>query len=158
MSAPTHETERERLEREANLVRARLATTIDVLDRRAHEAVDVKLQVRRNIVPIAITAGTIGAAILGGIGWGIYRIATRDSRRRHERLVAARRTWRHPERVGRYKSAPVHVEIGRKLLVGVATSLGMMLLKRLLLRPAERRVLAPAPLPPVVGPTVPVLR
>ena len=135
--------ERERLEREANLVRARLATTIDVLDRRAHEAVDVQLQVRRHIVPVSIVAGTIGAAVLGGIGWGIYRIVTADSRRRRERIVAVQRTWRHPERIGRYKAAPLPVEIGRKLLVGVATSLGMMVLKRLLLRPVERRVLAP---------------
>ncbi|MEO7096319.1 MAG: hypothetical protein ABI175_23875 [Polyangiales bacterium] len=134
--------ERERLEREANLVRAKLATTLDVLDERGHELVhrgqelvDVKLQVKRHLVPIAIVAGTAALALFSGIGYAIYRVATRDERRRLARRRLPSRVWNHPERVAQVQKPPVLAEIGRKLLVSTATLVGMSLIKRALRAP-----------------------
>ena len=130
--------DRERLEREANLVRGRLATTLDVLDKRRHDLMDVKLQVRRFATPIALGGGLIGFALLTGIGYLGYRIATIGERRRRERAHVLQRMWNHPERVARYKNPPMLLEIGRKLLVGTVTYVGMSLLRRALKRPVLR--------------------
>ena len=132
----SHHEERERLEREANLVRARLATTLDVLDKRGHEMVDVKLQVKRHVLPIAVVGGTIVLAVVSGVGYAIYRIATRDERKRLERRRIPARVWNHPERVAQVQKPPVLAEIGRKLLVGTLTMLGMSLVKRAINSPA----------------------
>ena len=124
--------ERERLEREANMARARLATTIDEIDRRAHEAVDVKLQLRRHAAPLAVAAGIVVLPIVAAIGVGIYRLATRDARMRRERVRALKRGWRHPDRLARYKNPPLAVEMGRRILVGAVTYVAIQAIKRTL--------------------------
>lgn len=126
----TDSMERERLERQANLARARLVTTIDALDRRAHEAVDVKLQLRRHRTALFVMAGVVLAPLVGAIAFSVYRSATNDRRRRKERVRALERSWRHPERVARYKNSPLAMEIGRKLLVGTITVVAMSIVKR----------------------------
>jgi len=133
----THHRERERLEREADLARAKLITTLDVLDQRGHELVhkgkemaDVKLQVRRHIVPIVIVAGIAALAVVSGIGVAIHRYATREERKRRERRRLPSRVWEHPERVAQVQRPPVLTEIGRKLFVSTATMLGMSLIRR----------------------------
>ena len=134
-----HHDERERLEREANLVRARLATTLEVLDKRGHDLVDVKLQLRRHAVPIAIVAGTVVLAVASGLGYAIYRVATRTERIRRERRRLASRVWNHPERVAQTQKPPVLLEIGRKLLVGTVALLGMSLIRRAIDVPMSKR-------------------
>jgi hypothetical protein len=129
MSNISHD-ERERLERQANLVRARLATTLDVLDKRGHEMVDVKLQVRRHVVPLAVVAGTAALVVASGVGWAVYRLVTRDERKRRARRRLPAVVWNHPERIARVQKPPVLAELGRKLLVGTLTMLGMSLIRR----------------------------
>jgi hypothetical protein len=136
MSTPTHD-ERERLEREANLVRAKLATTLDVLDQRGHDLVqrghdlvDVKLQVKRHFVPVAIVAGVSALALISGVAYVVHRFATRNERKARERRLLPSRIWNHPERVAKVQKPPVLSEIGRKLLVSTATLLGMSLVRR----------------------------
>ena len=126
----THQDERERLEREANLVRAKLATTLDVLDRRGHDMVDVKLQVKRHVVPLAVVAGTVALGVVSVFGYAVFRLATRAERKRLERRRIPARVWNHPERVAQVQKRPILVEIGRKLLVSTATLLGMSLIRR----------------------------
>jgi hypothetical protein len=96
---------REHLEREADLVRARLLGTIGELDRRRHELLDLKLQIRRH-------AGDL-LSILGGLMMGVGSTAAilvlrerrRERRVRQERFRAAARLWRHPERIAAKRSA-----------------------------------------------------
>ena len=142
----THQDERERLEREANLVRAKLATTLDVLDTRGHELIhrgqeltDVKLQVKRHIVPLAAIAGTVAVGFVSIVGWAIYRVATREERKRAERRRLPSRVWNHPERVAQVQKPPVLAEIGRKLLVSTATMVGMTLIRRAIQAPLRAR-------------------
>ena len=128
MSTPNGE--RERLEREANLARARLADTLGALDRRAHDVVDLQLQIRRHARPLIIAGAIVGVSALGLASLGIYRFATRDARRRRDRFLAVRRLWMHPERVARSEPPSIPAAIGRKLLVGAVTIVATTLLKR----------------------------
>ena len=121
--------EHARLERQADLTRARLMETLEAIDRRRHLFLDVRHQVAEHKTPIMITAGIFASAISAGIGLLLYRLSHRDERRRHERVVALRRSWQHPERVGRYKDRPFLVELLRKVAMGTLTFAAMKLAK-----------------------------
>jgi len=96
---------REYLEKEADLARAKLLGTIGELDRRRHELLDLRLQLRRH-------AGDI-LSIFGGLMIGASATATvlvlrerrREQRLRKERVRAVARLWKHPERIAARRSA-----------------------------------------------------
>ena len=130
-SAHDQDPPREELERQANLVRSRLLDTIDAIDRRRHAMTDVRHQVRKHALPVGIGTGVLVLGIAAGIAYAVHRVGTRDERRRRDRYRALGALWNHPERVAHAKKErPVGLEIGRKILVGAVTFLGLTLAKR----------------------------
>lgn len=117
------------LEQRANLLRERLARTLDELERRRHDLTSVSAQARRH--PEAMVA--FGAAVLftvgGGIALGVLRARTRPERLRRERIAAIRRLWRQPERLAQ-REPGVLARIGRSILVAAGTAAGLWLLRR----------------------------
>jgi hypothetical protein len=96
---------RNELELRADLMRARLIGTIDALDRRRRDFLDVKLQLRRHAGDVLIAfggllfgAGSTAAVIL-------YRHRRHEERLRRERMQALTRLWRHPDRIAVRPSA-----------------------------------------------------
>ena len=139
----TDQPARDGLEREANLVRSRLATTLEALDHRRHDLMDVKVQLKKYARPLMIAGGSVVLLLAAGVGFGIYRFATRADRRRQQRIKMLPRAWAHPERIGTVRNKPpIVVEVGRKLLVGALTLIGMAVMRRAIQHPAAQRLLA----------------
>ena len=140
---PAYVDDRERLEAQANRVRARLAETLEALERRRHDLFDLGFQARRHV---GLTLGALaGLALAAGAAaaFASYRARTRGPRLRQERLRAVGRLWRHPDRVASER-APVLPEIGRRLLITGVTYLLTQVVRRRVRRalPAARPVRA----------------
>jgi hypothetical protein len=82
-------------------LRGELGRLVSELDRRRHEALDVRLQVRRHPL-VAVAVAAAAAAVLGGV----IALAVRRRRRRHDPVRRARevrgalgRLLDHPDRV-----------------------------------------------------------
>lgn len=89
---------RSRLERRANVIRSRLLRTVDALDVRRHQVVEVTHHVKRLATPMALTV--LGAAaVITAAGLGI-RAFVRSRRERHlsYRIQRALEPYRHPKR------------------------------------------------------------
>lgn len=133
-------TGRDDLERAANRTRERLLDTLSALDHRRHEVQDhpvelLEAEMHEHMTPIAITTGALILGISSAIGWSVYRLATRDQRRREERWNALRRFWNHPERLAR-SSPPegsLASQLGRKVLLSAIGWASVELTKRSLL-------------------------
>jgi hypothetical protein len=111
------------LTQEADAVRASLLHTVEELDHRRHQALDVKYQVRQHLTGV-IAAGAIGVvAALGGLVMLIRRAATAGERRRIERMHMLERLWMHPEQVAQaHEKRPSFVwSLGRTVLMGLAS-------------------------------------
>jgi hypothetical protein len=125
-----------RVEGEIQSLRGELGGLVAELDRRRHEAFDLRLQLRRHPVAAAIAAA--GAALVVG---GLLAVAVR-SRRQHRRpSMRARETRRalarlldHPDRVAAEPS------ITNKVATAVLSLAATMIAKRILERqlPPER--------------------
>jgi hypothetical protein len=136
----THdELTRENLEREAERVRARLMSTLDVLDRRRHDALDVRAQVQRHVVPVAAVGAGLVLLVGGAIGLSSYRAIDRRRHKSRERVRAFWRIWKNPERTGSYEPRSVLSAALRKALVAAASMVAVELTKR-----AVRAMAAPA--------------
>jgi hypothetical protein len=139
---------REHLEREADLVRARLLGTIGELDRRRHELLDLKLQIRRHAGDLLSIVG----GLLMGIGSTAAVLVLREHRRerrvRQERIRAVARLWRHPERIASKKSAlGAALRMALVAFAAVATTtIGTRQIERL-----RRRPRLPAPPKELLG-------
>lgn len=135
---------RELLERSANRTRARLIETIEALDHRRHEVMDVKTVVKKQVhehwKPLAIVGGVFVVGIGTIIGVSVYWAATRRERLRRERWQALRRFWFHPERLAQKEKPKGSLawEIGRKVLGSTLTFFALQLAKR-----AVQRALPP---------------
>jgi hypothetical protein len=154
----THdELTRENLEREAERVRARLMSTLDVLDRRRHDVLDVKAQVQRHLVPVAAVGAGLVILAGGALGLSIYRATDRRRHKSRERVRAFWRIWKNPERTASYEPRSVVTQALRKALVAAASMVAVEITKR-----AVRAMTAPVldegvqahdetahPLPPV---------
>lgn len=131
---------RDDLERAANRTRERLLDTLSALDHRRHAVQDhpvaaLEAEMHEHMKPIAIATGAVILGVSSVIGWSVYRLATRDQRRRQERWNALRRFWRHPELVAR-SSLPegsLASQLGRKVLLSAAGWASVELTKRSLL-------------------------
>ena len=115
------------IEREIENVRMRLDKSLAELDRRRHELMDVKLQVRKHPQAVLIAGGIV--VLLVGAGW----LAARSSRREPEPVkrmrrfrLASSRMMEHPERVAR--ATP----LWEKIAASVGTTIAVALTKRLL--------------------------
>jgi hypothetical protein len=128
---------REELEHEADVARARLLGTIDELDRRRHQLLDWRLQIRRHVGDIMSAVG----GLFIGVGATAIALAFEGHRRqrnlRRERARAAVRLWQHPERVASRGSAVAGIlRIALVALVAMATTaLGSRQIDRLRKRP-----------------------
>lgn len=128
---------REALEAQADQVRAKLATTLERLDRKRHEIAhlaDVPAQIEEHVVPIAAGAAIVLVGTGALITWSIVRLVTAPERRPQQRMDALRRAWFHPENVGRKRSTFVG-DLVRKLATGVVTTLAMTMLKKAIQSP-----------------------
>jgi len=110
---------RPELEREANVVRARLLGTIDQLERRRHELLDLKLHLRRHPGQVVSALGGLFIGIGATAGVLLYRQSRHERRVRQERLRALLRLWKHPERIA-VRTSPLGTA-ARMILIAVAT-------------------------------------
>ena len=130
---------RQALELEANRARGRLLDTLSELDHRRHAVQDHPSELVRNELnvyrrPIVIATGGAIVGLASILGWSVYRLATRDSRRREERWTAVRRFWEHPERLAR-NSPPegtLASQLGRKVLLSAIGWIAVDLAKKAL--------------------------
>ncbi len=121
-----------RVEGEIDTLRRDLGRLVSELDRRRHELLDVRLQVRKH--PRVVAGAAVGAALLVG---GIVAVAV-GNRRRHARPVTRARDARralarlldHPDRVAAEPS------VGVKIATAVGVAAGSVLARRV----AERFV------------------
>ena len=124
--------EREELERKAERARARLLSTIDALEQRGHDALDVKHQVEAHIVPVA-SFGIVVLSFAGGaIALSVYRASDARRHRGRERVRALARLWRHPERALRVAPRSILAEIGRKVVLAALSVVAVTLTKRVM--------------------------
>ena len=123
---------------EITTLRDELGGLVAELDRRRHEALDLRLQVSRHPVLVG-TVATVAAILVGGA----IALAVRNARRRRRPAVRARearaalaRLFEHPRRVAAEPS------IGNKIATAVGVAIATTLAKRLIersVRPTPRR-------------------
>lgn len=116
--------DRKQVEQTADRIRDELLLTLAELDRRRERALSVRYQAEQHKDAL-IAAGAVAAIVVGlGVGYAIYRSRHQQERLRHERRVALKRAWEHPESVAyAAKQRPLGVELGRKLVLIFASTL-----------------------------------
>jgi hypothetical protein len=126
-----HRADSDRLREDIAAIRDNLGGLIGELDRRRHEAFDVRLQLRRHPIPVAVTALALAGLIGGVIAARVIR------RRRRDRLVprlirirkALGRLVRDPDHVAAMEPAPR--KMGLSILSSAATAAAGIAAKRL---------------------------
>lgn len=118
------------IERDIEHLRTRLDRSLAELDRRRHELMDVRLQMRRHPLVFA-GAGAVVVLLLGGVGYSIYRSRKREQLPQKARRlrIAMGRAVDKPEKVARGE-APVWEKIVGAVGVTIATSLAKKLVER----------------------------
>jgi hypothetical protein len=113
---------RDELTRQANLVRTKLLHTVEQLDHRRHEVLDLRLQLRRHLRDLAIVGGILLVATSAGVALAVQRIANAAQRRRRGRWILARDLWRHPDRAMRGERRSFLGQVLRSLALTVVTA------------------------------------
>ncbi len=115
---------------EIDVLRNELGGLVAELDRRRHEALDVRLQVSKHPLTVAAIA-TVSALVLGGA----IALVVRGRRQQRRPTVRARQTRRalarlfeHPDRVAAEPS--IANKVATAVVVAVATALAKRLLDR----------------------------
>lgn len=129
---PNQPIDRDHLEAEANVARARLARTLDALDHRRHELTDVKLQIRLHSRALLLAGGVVVLAIGGVVVVSILRARARERERPRERFQLLKMFWRRPERVEdavKHEQRGFFAELGRRVLLGTLTWAALQLAK-----------------------------
>jgi hypothetical protein len=118
------------IERDIEHLRIRLDHSLAELDRRRHELMDVRLQMRRHPA-VFIGAGAVVVLLLGGVGFAIYRARKREEiPERAKRLrIAFGRAVDQPHKVAR-GDAPVW----EKIVAAVGTTIAVSLTKKIIER------------------------
>ena len=86
---------RDELTAEANQVRSNLLRKVEQLDHRRHDAFDVRLQIERHFLQVAILGGVFVVATAAAVALVVRRITTASERRRRGSI--AHRTPRAPQ-------------------------------------------------------------
>jgi len=118
------------LEGEISEIRGRLDESLAELDRRRHEATDVKLQIRRHPAVVGAAGGVV-LLLLGGVAYAIWAAHQRErpmNKARRLRLAISRMID-EPQKVA--KAEPT---VPEKILAAVGTAAAAMITKRLLER------------------------
>ena len=131
---PTPRAITERLSTEIGVVRAELDGLVAELDRRRHDALDVRLQLRRHSLGATLTMLALMTTAAGGIWLGAWR------HRRRARLTgqagqlrqAISRMTEHPERVA------AEPTMAGKVVTAAASAAVASLVKKLLERGVQR--------------------
>ncbi len=134
-----HSHDVQRVSGEIETLRHELGNLVSELDRRRHEFLDVRAQVRRH--PAVVIAAAGGAALLLG---GVLAVAVRNQRRRSRPTVRAQEARRalarlldHPHRVAAEPS------IGVKIATAAGVAAGSVVARRV----AERMMARAIPKP-----------
>lgn len=115
---------RDDLEHEADAVRARLMLTVQRLERRRHQVLDVRYQLRRHVQTVVVLGAVAVVATAAAVALATHRVATAAARRRRNRWRLAKNVWRRPDRALRAARGPFFQEALR----GVGLSLVSMAL------------------------------
>ena len=113
---------REDLSREAYQVRSQLVRTVDELDDRRHGALDFRMRLKRHLRNLAVAGGLLLVATAAAVAVVASRVATAPDRRRRNRWRLAKRLWRHPEKAMRAERRSFFGEVGRSLLLAIAST------------------------------------
>lgn len=119
------------IEGEIEHLRTRLDRSLAELDRRRHDLMDVKLQMRKH-PQVLLIAGGVMLLLFGGVAWSVYnsRRHGEAARRARKYKGAMRRAVDHPENVAR-RSEP---GLGEKIVAAVGTTVAVALAKKLIER------------------------
>ena len=112
--------DKDELTAEANLARSKLLHTVEVLDRRRHDAMDVGRQVREHAAPIGAAAAVVVGGLVATTALLTHYVSTRPERRRRQRVRMLGRVWQHPDKVGARRS--ILGDLGRSILVGLLSA------------------------------------
>ncbi len=113
----------EQLEERAQESRSRLLRTVDEIDRRRHELMDLAIQARKVLVPVAIATGVVVLAMGAAIGYVVRSARRSGPYGTYARVAAGRRAWTHPERV----AAPGQSSLVRRIGSAAVTAAVSML-------------------------------
>jgi hypothetical protein len=138
------------LDGEISRLREELGELVGELDRRRHEALDVRLQVKRHALAATVTGLSVVAAAAGLVWLGAWRERRQQTlMARSGRLRAAlSRAIDRPDRVAAQPTIP------ERIVGGVLTAAAAALVKKGLeraLRPAREAPRAAAPVPAAIG-------
>jgi hypothetical protein len=125
-----------RIEGRLESLRHELGDLVGELDRRRHEALDVRLQVRRHPLAAAIAGVLVASAVGALVAWTVRRRRVRErpvEKARRARL-AMQRLMDDPEHLAREST------VGEKILAAAGTAAASLLVKRALdqVMPARR--------------------
>jgi hypothetical protein len=126
--------ERAGIERRADITRFKLMRTLQALDRKRHEVLDVGHQMKKHIAAVVVVSLSVAFSLGGVVAVLAVRTAERSARRRRERWAAISRAFRHPDRVARAKGALVPSAIGKNVIRALLTTIAAELAKRLMSR------------------------
>lgn len=115
-------TPRDELAREANRVRSKLLRTVEQLDRRRHEALDLHLQIRRHLRQVVALGALLVLAAAGAVALIAHRVSTASQRRQRNRWRLAKRVWWHPERLTGGEGRSFFGELARSALLVLAST------------------------------------
>jgi hypothetical protein len=118
------------IEGEISDIRGRLDQSLAELDRRRHEATDVKLQIQRHPAVVAAAGGVV-LLLLGGVAYAIWAAHRRDqpvNKARRLRLAVSRMIDQ-PQKVA--KPEPT---VPEKILAAAGTAAATILTKKLIER------------------------
>jgi len=141
--------EREGIKRRADITRFKLMRTLQALDRKRHEILDVRQNVKKHVILVLVVSLSLSFSLGAAVAVVVVRTARRSVRLRRERWDALVRAFRYPDRIARAKEALAPPLIGKNVIRAVLTTIAVELAKRLLSRvalaPRKRDVAFDAP-------------
>lgn len=108
----------------ADRYRTELILTLQELDRRRAETLDIKHQVERHKTALIIAGAAVGLLAVGSVTAAIIRARNEKAVMRRERVRAITRAWDNPKRIAtKAPYRPVPTELLRKFALTFGTVL-----------------------------------